>query len=111
MILTEDEARKKWCPMSRVAVDTESAFRVAYNRIISQDGLNATGIAMRCIASDCAMWREAQTVETEINDTWFIYDPPKGWRYVVSFDDGMAKFERTLSDAPKSGYCGLAGKP
>ena len=34
-----------------------------------------------------------------------------GWRYVVSYDDGMAKFERVVSDAPKSGYCGLAGKP
>ncbi len=53
MILTEEEARKKWCPMARVNDDSDKG----YNRIVdSVDGLVIPKVA-RCIASDCAMWQ------------------------------------------------------
>jgi hypothetical protein len=47
---SEDEARKLWCPMARVAVDEASA-----NRDIDDTTTFISGC--RCIASKCAMWR------------------------------------------------------
>jgi hypothetical protein len=46
MTMTEEEARKKWCPQVRYFVDA--------------DGLGRTNMpedSCRCIASDCMAWR------------------------------------------------------
>jgi hypothetical protein len=51
---SEDEARKLWCPMARVAVDEASA-----NRDIDDTTTFISGC--RCIASKCAMWRWAMS--------------------------------------------------
>ena len=43
--MTESDARRKWCPMVRIANTPDGA---VYNRDVGSDG--------NCIASDCACW-------------------------------------------------------
>ena len=81
--MTEDEARKKWCPMARIASDPEDASS-AYNRNPDAEGVIQNG--SRCIASDCMMWRDTNSSENE------------------------ARRVKGLS-SQREGFCGLAGKP
>lgn len=101
---TEDEAREKWCPHAlrrHDAVNVETCGR----------GVRDEPITF-CIGSACMAWRwSGPQVEVEINSIWTISKPPEGWRYIVSYDDGKARFERALSDDPHTGYCGLSGSP
>jgi len=48
--MTEDEARTKWCPMSRIIFDDEEGGVANLNR----NGTDTFGL---CIASGCMMWR------------------------------------------------------
>jgi hypothetical protein len=52
MALTEKQAKRKWCPFTRV-IHTAGDVPLPANRF--SDGQRAT--ATRCIASDCMMWR------------------------------------------------------
>lgn len=97
MLITPEEARKKWCPMVRTVRVGISPYPDSYNRVVTTDvntillkdseaesgtinaNICATAIDMvpnssRCIADACMMWRED------------------------------AEF------APTHGYCGLVGK-
>ena len=60
MILTEEEARKKWCPAYRsmryVNVDGET--HEADNRAYAFDE------NPRCIASECMMWKEGEDIKS-----------------------------------------------
>ena len=87
MILTEDEAKTKWCPFARVVdgVNEQSAV----NR---RQGLRDPHFPdPACIASACMAWR------------WFDEES----------DDhpGMTHARITGELTPRRGYCGLAGKP
>jgi hypothetical protein len=77
--MTEDEAKKKWCPF--VAVANQMAFetRIKYERL--SGGVRLENI---CAASDCMMWRCA--------DSYF------------STTTGTVR-------KPDTGYCGLGGNP
>ena len=64
-MLTEQEARTKWCPMARVARfgiekselgNTVEAIVGSCNRDALGKSPNPIG-SCRCIASDCMMWR------------------------------------------------------
>lgn len=58
--MTEDEARQKWCPFTRVA----SAIGGSYNR----DTQGVPPIVDRCIASECMAWRSYEAyVSNETN--------------------------------------------
>jgi hypothetical protein len=81
MMLTEEEARKRWCPMVRLGYDS-NALATPDNRIHPKGRLAKNTEAQihpghRCIASGCMMWR------------W----EPRGYM------------------PPRGGYCGLAGRP
>jgi hypothetical protein len=59
--MTEEEAKKMWCPMARV--ELYNAFAANRERLVYRgDGRGFTtpkGLdACRCIASDCMMWRK-----------------------------------------------------
>ena len=100
--MTEDEAKTKWCPFVRVAMDWGEQddplhrFAVGFNRDCLQksytsdedDGGYATCSwdAMRCIGSACMAWR---------------------WNLIPAYLAGGTA--DGLSDT--RGYCGLAGKP
>jgi hypothetical protein len=47
--MTENEAKKKWCPIARHTMDTEGVFHTTNGEVSS--GFQT------CIASDCMMWR------------------------------------------------------
>ena len=67
MLLTEEQAREKWCPMVHGAVDDAVAAINRQNKDNEPLG--------NCIASDCMMWRRA------VNERGFcgLADKP-AWR-------------------------------
>jgi len=50
--MTEEEARKKWCPMVRFIMD-----RPAQGNLVSNRNCTVNDPWDKCIASDCMMWR------------------------------------------------------
>lgn len=50
MILTEEEAKTKWCPMARILVGDMSI------TAINRDGEDRVLSNARCIASECMLW-------------------------------------------------------
>jgi len=55
--MTEEDARKKWCPHARVwQISGDITTAVAYNRTESELGSYTNPTRSRCIASDCMMW-------------------------------------------------------
>lgn len=53
--MTEDEAKKKWCPFVRLCVKGQSAG----NRYGDENGTIENPSSCRCIGSDCMAWRWA----------------------------------------------------
>jgi len=103
--MTEDEAKKKWCPHVRLtATDAE------WND--NRPAENGRGLSMQCLGSDCMAWR------------WFSYDNDRryiaacyscvreqGINYVDAanyVDANRKKFGLPIK--PFHGYCGLAGE-
>lgn len=86
--MTEDEARTRWCPFSRVRQLHGGVAASSINRIdLDEYPIPA---ACRCLASACMAWRWHQS------DT-FKYEADM-------------KFRATgVRITPTEGYCGLAG--
>lgn len=82
MMLTENEASKKWCPEIRTGL----IHGIAVNHHIDMEP-KGQGVydETRCIGSGCMMWR---------------------WKYR---EDGRAAIQN--SDGSKLGFCGKAGIP
>ena len=53
MVVTEEEAREKWCPQVRNWVS--GGWQTGINR----NGSDIDYERFKCIASDCMMWRKA----------------------------------------------------
>lgn len=92
--MTEEEARKKWCPFSRLVVITENGQSAAMNRVVLGEGTEEQETVTPCIASDCMAWR------------WLNID--QEYKFGPSDDEGKMKVLQ--SPITKFGYCGLAGK-
>jgi len=56
--MTEDEAKKKWCPMVRIGVSSDRNWF---------DNHNGNNVFTYCISSDCMMWRQDLTREEAEN--------------------------------------------
>jgi len=54
MICTEEEARKKWCPMVRMSLNN-TADGSSYNRL--RDDKKSVEMVGFCIASGCMLWQ------------------------------------------------------
>ena len=55
-MMTEDEAKTKWCPMVRLApLGANESYRYSTNRM--NDRIRGIVREARCIASDCMAWR------------------------------------------------------
>lgn len=87
-LLTEDEARQKWCPFARV-VPSDASGKVwdgapaGWNR----KGLLANPQPARCLASECTAWR---------------------WRDKAGLSPSG---EPNYYPGEWKGFCGLAGRP
>ena len=72
--MTEDEARKKWCPMVRYVPNRPFSFGrivAAVNRWIDDEDTQLSPDPCQCIASDCACWvwdteKDYETVQGNI---------------------------------------------
>lgn len=89
MILTEEEAKQRWCPQARSVgsvLDAGNTNRIhaGYNRD------HPSGNMPACIASSCLFWRWAE--EKKIRDIDLVTSD------VVDLP-------------PRRGFCGIAGKP
>lgn len=82
--MTEDEAKVKWCPFTRVG---EQASGAAENR---PDG------SYNCIASACMAWRGREMIDFQR-------------RAETSFRRYGNRVAPTTADV--EGFCGLAGQP
>jgi hypothetical protein len=89
MICTEDEARKKWCPMVRYLPQPWNFLRYIFhgNTGFTTNRANRA-VGNNCIASDCMMWRWTGECKTGVPIT------------------SISKHGPT-----ELGYCGLGGKP
>lgn len=85
--MTEEEAKTKWCPMSRLAWLNEDMGKTAItaNRWGHGEPLGGS----TCIGSACMMWR---------------WDYPKGEKHF----DAEGSLRKDVDF--RLGYCGLAGK-
>lgn len=95
-MMTEDEARKKWCP------------HVRHPQFGNTQDLQGT----RCIASECMAWRSKE----ERSDYPVDVSPSEpGWEkcghpFQDSYEDGTPSYSKQTY-IRRLGYCGLAGAP
>lgn len=135
MLLTEEQARTKWCPHARqvAMTHTETGMSSTANR----DGAAHYGVQnCNCIASDCMAWRWRNTASGMVlrrvykgtleyedyrsrrfvksGETFFQFDGA-WWRYEHSSSDSSGAYDLIVRSQDKGthvdvGYCGLAGK-
>lgn len=90
-MITEEEAKLKWCPHARTLAifrDADGKRETAgcFNRAHTDDMASHS----RCVASQCMMWRWSEpTMKAHDSDQRVTYD----------------------GRAAAKGYCGLAGTP
>ena len=84
--MIEDEAKTKWCPMVRVAIDGTFLINNR-NQVNAEDKGRAT-----CIGSECMAWR------------WHLQTKPMEYG-MLNVSGGPDEYSET------EGYCGLAGNP
>lgn len=131
MLMTEEQARTKWCPHARVMTlvrsGDESGTYGPHNRVADAvESRFQCGEPATCIASGCMAWRGEKPRETVRNyhDAPTIkaiggYNPHAyegGWQYShTDTDRAGRKFDLlhriAADDAPEVGYCGAFGKP
>ncbi len=122
MMLTEDDARQRWCPHARVAFYAPHATSDEGPAAVNRDTPDPAAkfdeyranvhAATRCVGSACLAWRWAPMPRMVVSrdsltdaDLAVLADP--SWGGVIEY--------RRDGDLPQTvtrlGYCGLAGKP
>ena len=105
MLLTEDEAKIKWCPQAQDENDGGS-----YNRfLISGTPLASYPIVCVCLASQCMWWRwESNSIPYLVSPTIGPKGSPpqgEGWEW----DEEGHRWIKYLPET-RRGYCGIAGR-
>lgn len=128
-MITEEEAKTKWCPFARVS-NTGLGNRYPMDIDLAEGHAFA-----RCIASTCMAWRRAaeKRIERRVmkgsnEHTGYLHARfPDGkshhgtfefdghrWQYEYSSFDDSGEFDlltRPSTEGAKIGFCGLAGQP
>lgn len=131
--MTEDEAKKKWCPFARVTRGHPNANGNAsvpsgqpvFNRLdLGTPNITQLPPAADCIGSACMAWRQVEHVTPAQYEVRWLQKPageinppfsncPEG--FSVSSHDSRGYYQADKLLKPKevtyTGYCGLAGKP
>lgn len=95
MLLTEEQAKKKWCPLVRALTDGKASGNCTTDVRFAKQSL--------CIGSNCMFWRWGDN-EPRPED---LYDVHQMYRFRdVPHDDFIKHVVET-----RRGYCGAAGKP
>lgn len=93
-MMTEEEARSKWCPFANVYVPY-SGTGAAGNRALNKGtGIQGSEKDALCIGSACMAWRARLRHKTCV---------------LTVIDDFGPDYDKSEWD--RAGYCGLAGKP
>jgi hypothetical protein len=110
MLLTETEAKKKWCPYARATGD---------NRAFVKTDPSKPPAACSCIASLCMAWRwgEVEPSQRKTNHEhrtassplgWRAADVPAGWTWVPYDGTERAHWLEPEAEAKarRRGHCG-----
>lgn len=103
MLLTEEQAREKWCPLRKRGDVTENQ----WGSTIGRSGLQAQNC---CIASGCAAWRWHEELNEESwNSAREAFEENADYEIPQrpAFQDSAEYQDWQTS---KCGYCGLAGR-
>ena len=93
-LLTEDEAKERWCPFARYSHDNAPASNRWNQMEPPEEPYALKPVACRCIGSVCMAWRWGQ----KRNPDW---DP---------LNNGLHSPAAYVVDTER-GFCGLAGRP
>jgi hypothetical protein len=97
-MLTEDEAKTKWCPMQR---HSEQGVGGAYNR--------PTSGGFGCIASDCMTWRWGPPPHDLRRRTLYSKKTGEKVNTAIGADADWRLDDPTEPMTARKGFCGLAG--
>lgn len=102
MMLTEEEAKTKWCPQM-------AHHELACDETERRGQTNIGGvIAARCIASECMAWR----FEGTRTETVWIDPKPTPQQEADAAERGESYCKPHYAETRvKTGYCGLASRP
>jgi len=127
-MITEEEARKKWCPFVRYVPARKFSFGrivAAVNRWIDSNDSQKNPNMCCCIASECMAWEwameqhEYAETESKLSKGKFIEDwkriPPEGegWEDIEFSSEGQARMKKTewrRAVTVTKGDCGLKRK-
>ena len=107
MLLTEDEAKTKWCPFANCSgianVPGLPQYEARGNRIGFPwtDAPDFVMAQVRCIASGCMAWRWVDSVVRH-KKTGALHNEA-----VMKYPGAEETYERL----PERGFCGMAGRP
>jgi hypothetical protein len=109
-LLTEDEAKGKWCPFYRVAtsggdMDTYEMDNRPPDYEENGEGWSPTGqvrAEARCLGPACMAWRWGQ----KPNPDW----KPQTGMSMPNYINPMTEAPMSIEDRSR-GFCGLAGRP
>ena len=104
-MLTEEEAKTKWCPFARYS-SKEEGWKRGINRWVGDDS-QFNPVPAQCIASECMAWRWNNAALSLVEG-----EEPEGSGWEKSgkpfgFVPGGQTSQRWIR---RQGYCGLAGK-
>lgn len=110
--MTEEEARKKWCPYIRLTMfERTQKFMVSNRGHDVESGLGGKGSGVfNCIGAQCMAWRWSRAKETKAYlDAVQTFMAETGENFNIASNKVWAKLGSTFEQT--EGYCGLAGKP
>ena len=95
--MTEDEARKRWCPMARVS-SASAGNRGVATIAVNGDQTECPSITFGalCIAAQCMAWRWAPDDDDWVDEQIRVPGAPS---------------YTTQNVPPRRGYCGAFGRP
>ena len=105
MILTEEEAKTKWCPETRIHEVRGAGVYV--NKPITDENPHghANAASVMCIGSACMAWR---WYGMKVHADGSIYTTREAYRAASGLDQLS---EKDKEAAVAVGYCGKAGNP
>lgn len=113
MTLTEEEAKTKWCPFTRIVMkgyrDSDALLATANRDSI--DAGSGLGPTCNCIASDCMAWRPLMEAPEDKIHAIKRRREEAGTGLIESKQYVEAHPEYTQSVPSGRGFCGLAGRP
>lgn len=109
--MTEEEAKKKWCPHARFKFSALSDCP-ASNRDDGSDGCKNPFLrsGTRCLGSECMAWRWSTAKETEAF-LGLVRDRMKATGENFAKATQAALVENGETFVKTEGFCGLAGAP